>query len=118
MTGQAGLMAGKRGLVMGVANEKSIAWGIACSLRAQGASLAFTYQNEAFERRVRPLAASLESDLVFPCDVDREDDVEAVFAGLRKSWDGLDFVVHAIAHSDRDELKGRYLDTSRANFAR
>ena len=112
------LMAGKRGLIMGVANDRSIAWGLAESLHAQGAALAFTYQGEAFERRVRPLAESVESDLVFSCDVEEESDVAAAFDGLAKAWNGLDFVVHAIAYSDKEELKGRYLDTTRGNFAR
>ena len=111
-------MAGKRGLVLGVANDRSIAWGIARLLAAHGARLAFTYQGEAFERRVRPLARSLDADLVLPCDVDREADLDRVFAAVGKAWDRLDFVVHAVAYSDKDELKGRYLDTTRANFAR
>ncbi|RMD60486.1 MAG: SDR family oxidoreductase [Alphaproteobacteria bacterium] len=111
-------MAGKRGLVMGVANERSIAWGIAERLAAHGASLAFTYQGEAFERRVRPLAASIGSDLVLPCDVESEDDLDALFAALERSWGRLDFLVHAIAYSEKEELKGRYLDTTRGNFAR
>jgi enoyl-[acyl-carrier protein] reductase I len=114
----AGLVAGKRGLIMGVANDHSIAWGIAQALHRQGASLAFTYQGSAFERRVRPLAASVGSDLVMPCDVEQESDIAAVFARLGESWDTVDFVVHAIAYSDKEELKGRYLDTSRANFRR
>ncbi len=112
------LMAGKRGLVMGVANDRSIAWGIANALHRHGAELAFTYQGEAFGRRVQPLAASLGSDLVLPCDVGHEEEVAAAFERLIAAWGGLDFVVHAIAYSDREELKGRYLDTTRANFAR
>lgn len=112
------LMAGKRGLIMGVANDRSIAWGLAESLHAQGAALAFTYQGETFERRVRPLAESVESDLVFSCDVEEESNIAAAFDGLGKTWNGLDFVVHAIAYSDKEELKGRYLNTTRENFAR
>jgi enoyl-[acyl-carrier protein] reductase I len=114
----AGLMAGKRGLIMGVANDHSIAWGIARALRDQGAELAFTYQGAAFERRVRPLAQSVGSDLVMPCDVEQESEVAGVFADLGKAWGNLDFVIHAIAYSDKEELKGRYLNTSRANFRR
>ena len=102
---------------MGVANDHSIAWGIAKSVSAQGASLAFTYQGEAFGRRVTPLAHSLGSELVLPCDVEREEDLDRIFAELNNAWGTLDFVVHAIAYSDKDELKGRYLDTTRANFA-
>jgi len=113
-----GLMAGKRGLVMGVANDHSIAWGIAKALAAQGAELAFTYQGEGFGRRVRPLAASVGSDLLYPCDVENIASVAAVFDGLRLAWGNLDFVVHAIAFSDKAELKGRYADTSRENFTR
>ena len=111
-------MAGKRGLIMGVANDRSIAWGLAKSLHDHGAELAFTYQGEAFGSRVRPLAESVGSELVLPCDVAREGEIAAVFDRLGQSWDGLDFVVHALAFSDKEELKGRYLDTSRANFAR
>jgi enoyl-[acyl-carrier protein] reductase I len=114
----AALMAGKRGLIMGVANDHSIAWGIAQTLRQHGAELAFTYQGEAFAKRVKPLAESLGSDCVLPCDVDRPQDLEAVLSALEARWQGLDFVVHAIAYSDKDELKGRYLDTTRQNFAR
>ena len=111
-------MAGKRGLIMGVANDRSIAWGLARSLHGRGAELAFTYQGETFGSRVRPLAESVGSELVLPCDVSREGEVAAVFDQLAQSWNGLDFVVHALAFSDKEELKGRYLDTSRANFAR
>ncbi len=111
-----GLMAGKRGLIMGVANERSIAWGIANSLHGHGAELAFTYQGEAFGRRVKPLAAKLGSDLVLPCDVSDEKSVDSVFAALEKEWGSIDFLVHAIAFSDKEELKGRYADTSRDNF--
>ena len=118
MNGNSKLMTGKRGLIMGVANDHSIAWGIATALRAQGAELAFTYQGEAFGKRVRPLAGSLGSNMVIPCDVEDDDDVENVFTEVGKAWDGLDFIVHAIAYSDKEELKGRYLDTTRGNFAR
>ena len=114
----AGLMAGKRGLIMGVANDHSIAWGIARALHQHGAELAFTYQGAAFERRVRPLAESVGSTLVVPCDVEQESDVAGTFAKLGEAWGALDFVVHAIAYSDKEELKGRYLNTSRANFRR
>jgi enoyl-[acyl-carrier protein] reductase I len=113
-----GLMAGKRGLVMGVANDHSIAWGIAKTLAAHGASLAFTYQGEALGKRVRPLAESTGSSLVLPCDVDSADSVDAMFSTLANEWGSLDFVVHAIAFSDKNELKGRYADTSRDNFTR
>ncbi len=111
-----GLMAGKRGLVMGVANERSIAWGIAKTLHQHGAELAFTYQGEAFGRRVKPLAQRLGSDLVLPCDVSEEESIDSVFDTLRQEWGSLDYLVHAIAFSDKDELKGRYADTSRENF--
>ena len=110
------LMRGKKGLVMGVANDRSIAWGIAQALSAHGATLAFTYQGEALEKRVRPLAQSVNAPLVLPCDVTDSGSVEKVFAEIQKSWGGLDFVVHAIAYSDKDQLKGRYCDTTRANF--
>ncbi|WP_322098967.1 enoyl-ACP reductase FabI [Fodinicurvata fenggangensis] len=113
-----GLMSGKRGLVMGVANDHSIAWGIAREVANAGAELAFTYQGEAFGKRVKPLAQSLGSDILLPCDVDDSDGVANTFAELRKHWDSLDFVLHAVAYSDKDELKGRYLDTSRDNFAK
>ncbi len=112
------LLAGKRGLVMGVANDKSIAWGIARAARAHGATLAFTYQGDAFEKRVQPLAEAARSDLVLRCDVEDPDDMAAVFQSLKTAWGGLDFLVHAIAYSDKEELKGRYLDTSLANFER
>ncbi len=112
------LMAGKRGLVMGVANDHSIAWGIAQALDRHGASLAFTYQGEAFGKRVKPLALTLGSELVLPCDVEDESDMDHVFEALGEAWGGLDFVVHAIAFSDKEELKGRYVDTSRENFLR
>jgi enoyl-[acyl-carrier protein] reductase I len=112
------LMKGKRGLIMGVANDHSIAWGIAKALHAQGAELAFTYQGDALGKRVKPLAQSLGVDTVLPCDVEDLDSVDAVFAGLREKWGGLDFLVHAIAFADKNELKGRYADTSRENFSR
>lgn len=112
------LMQGKRGLVMGVANDKSIAWGIARYVAAQGAELAFTYQGEALEKRVRPLAESVHSSLILPCDVTDEASMDAVFSDVEKKWGGLDFVVHAIAFSDKEELKGRYADTSLDNFLR
>jgi enoyl-[acyl-carrier protein] reductase I len=111
------LMDGKRGLIMGVANDRSIAWGIAKQAAAHGAELAFTYQGAALEKRVRPLADSLGSKLVLECDVTDETSMDNVFSALDESWGGLDFVVHAIAYSDKDELKGRYVDTSPANFA-
>ena len=112
------LMAGKRGLVMGVANDHSIAWGIARTLAAHGAELAFTYQGDAFGRRVRPLAESVGASHVFPCDVEDDASVDAVFSGLKEAWGSLDFLVHAIAFSDRNELRGRSADTSRENFTR
>jgi enoyl-[acyl-carrier protein] reductase I len=112
------LMKGKRGLIMGVANDHSIAWGIAKALAAEGAELAFTYQGEAFGRRVEPLAKSLGSEQIYPCDVEDADSVGAVFDGLKRRWGGFDFLVHAVAFSDRSELKGRYADTSRQNFIR
>lgn len=113
-----GLMAGKRGLVMGVANDHSIAWGIAKTLGAHGAELAFTYQGEHFGKRVQPLAASVGSDMLFACDVEDARSVQAVFDALRTAWGRLDFLVHAIAYSEKSELKGRYADTSRENFIR
>ena len=113
-----GLMAGKRGLIMGVANDHSIAWGIAKALAAQGAELAFTYQGEHFGRRVKPLSASVGSSLLYPCDVEDPASVRSVFDALSASWAELDFVVHAIAFSEKSELKGRYADTSRQNFLR
>jgi enoyl-[acyl-carrier protein] reductase I len=112
------LMKGKRGLIMGVANDHSIAWGIAKTLAAQGAELAFTYQGEALGKRVKPLAQSLNVDTVLPCDVENLDSVDQVFATLRSKWGHLDFLVHAIAFSDKNELKGRYADTTRDNFSR
>src|SRR5689334_13344656 len=118
MTEARPLLAGRRGLVMGVANDRSLAWGIAKAVRDQGAELAFTYQGEALEKRVRPLAQSLGSDFVLDCDVTDEASLDRSFAALGERWGGLDFVVHAIAFSDKDELKGKYVDTSRANFTR
>jgi enoyl-[acyl-carrier protein] reductase I len=113
-----GLMAGKQGLVMGVANERSLAWGIARALHGQGARLAFTYQGEALGKRVRPLAESLDSDFVIEADVTDETSLDSLFVSLGERWGRLDFVVHAIAFSDPKELRGRYLDTTRANFLR
>jgi enoyl-[acyl-carrier protein] reductase I len=111
-----GLMAGKRGLIMGLANDKSIAWGIARAVAAQGAELAFSYQGEALKKRVDPLAAQLGSSLVLPCDVSDEASIETLFQTLRQEWGSLDFVVHAIGFSDKDQLRGRYCDTTRDNF--
>lgn len=119
MTDQRALMSGKRGLIMGVANDHSIAWGIAELLHAHGAELAFTYQGEAFERRVRPLAESVQAKAVVPCDVEDEASMRAAFAATADAFGGrIDFVVHAIAYSDKEELKGRYLNTTRGNFSR
>ncbi len=111
-----GIMKGKRGLIMGVANDKSIAWGMAKELHRHGAEMAFTYQGDAFGKRVIPLAESLGSPLVLNCDVSKEDDLDSVFKRIEKEWGGIDFVVHAIAYSDKEELKGRYVDTSLQNF--
>jgi enoyl-[acyl-carrier protein] reductase I len=113
-----GLMNAKRGLIMGVANDHSIAWGIAKTLAGHGATLAFTYQGEALGRRVKPLAQSVGSSLVLPCDVESSASVDSVFSELASTWGSLDFVVHAIAFSDKNELKGRYADTTRENFIR
>jgi len=110
-------MKGKRGLIMGIANDHSIAWGIARTLAAHGAEMAFTYQGEALGKRVRPLADQLGVKQVLPCDVEDLASVDSVFGALKKEWGGLDFLVHAIAYSDKSELKGRYADTSRANFS-
>ena len=107
---------GKRGVVMGVANERSIAWGISKAVHDAGAELAFTYQGEALEKRVRPLAESVGSELVLPCDVTDEASIDAAFAEIGKKWGKIDFVVHAIAFSDKNELDGMYVDTSRDNF--
>ncbi|MDQ2067549.1 enoyl-ACP reductase FabI [Xinfangfangia sp. CPCC 101601] len=111
-----GLMAGKKGLIMGLANDKSIAWGIAQALAAQGAELAFSYQGDALKKRVEPLAAQLGTPMLFDCDVGSDESLDALFAGLKAQWDTIDFVVHAIGFSDKNELRGRYVDTSRANF--
>jgi enoyl-[acyl-carrier protein] reductase I len=111
------LMKGKRGLIMGIANDHSIAWGIARTLAAQGAEMAFTYQGEALGKRVRPLAEQLGVSQVLPCDVENLASVDSVFGALKKEWGGLDFLVHAIAFADKSELKGRYADTSRENFS-
>jgi enoyl-[acyl-carrier protein] reductase I len=113
---RAGIMSGKRGLVMGVANERSIAWGIASALAHHGAEVAFSYQAESFRKRLEPLAQSIGSSMLVQCDVGDQDSLDQTFATLRQSWDTLDFVVHAIAYSDKNELKGRYADTSRENF--
>ena len=110
------LMAGKRGLIMGVANNRSIAWGIAKAVAAQGAQLAFTYQGDALKKRVEPLAGELGSNLVLPCDVTDPASMDLVFSTLKETWSGLDFLVHAIAFSDKNELDGRYVDTTEANF--
>jgi enoyl-[acyl-carrier protein] reductase I len=112
------LMQGKRGLVMGVANDHSIAWGIAKTLAAHGAELAFTYQGEALGRRVKPLAESVGGKLIMPCDVEDIASVDAVFSELKQKWGAMDFLVHAVAFSDKNELKGRYADTTRGNFQR
>ena len=111
-----GLMAGKRGLIMGLANDKSLAWGIAQQLHAQGAELAFSYQGEALAKRVKPLAESLGSDFLIDCDVSSMDALDAAFDQIKTRWDTLDFVVHAIGFSDKNELRGKYVDTSLDNF--
>ncbi len=113
-----GLMAGKRGLIMGVANNRSIAWGIAKACAAQGAELAFTYQGDALKKRVEPLAAEVGSRIVVPCDVTDMASIDATFEAVKKQWGKLDFVVHAIAFADKDELTGRYVDTSAENFSK
>jgi len=118
MAGESGLMAGKRGLILGVANNRSIAWGIAKACAAQGAELALTYQGDAFKKRVEPLAKELGAILVGHCDVTDLATVDAVFAEVEKRWGKLDFLVHAIAFSDKDELDGRYVETTRDNFLR
>ncbi len=110
------LMAGKRGLIMGLANDKSIAWGIARALSEAGAELAFSYQGDALKKRVDPLAAQLGSEIVLPCDVSDEESIDGLFTALAEKWGKLDFIVHAIGFSDKNELRGRYVDTSRANF--
>ena len=109
-------MQGKRGLIMGLANDRSLAWGIARAVSEQGAELAFSYQGEALEKRVRPLASELGSDLLGDCDVSSMDALDATFAELGKRWDGLDFVVHAIGYSDKNELRGKFVDTTMDNF--
>jgi enoyl-[acyl-carrier protein] reductase I len=113
-----GLMQGKRGLIMGVANDHSIAWGIASALDREGAELAFTYQGEAFGKRVAPLAEKIGAKIVLPCDVTDDASLAGVFDTLANDWGSLDFVVHAVAYSEKEELKGRYLDTTRGNFTR
>jgi enoyl-[acyl-carrier protein] reductase I len=110
------LLKGKRGLIMGIANDRSIAWGIAAAAAAQGAELAFTYPGDAMKKRVTPLAERLGADIVLPCDVVDEDSIDELFAALEKKWGKLDFLVHAIAFSDKNELKGKYIDTSKENF--
>jgi len=116
MSFEASLMQGKSGLVFGVANDHSIAWGIASALAKHGAKLAFTYQGEGFAKRVRPLAESVGSNIVLPCDVSNDASIDAVFSAIEKEWGSLDFVVHSVAYSDKEELSGRYIDTSRDNF--
>ncbi len=118
MTESKPLMAGKRGLIMGVANERSIAWGIAKAVADQGAELAFTFQGEALGKRVRPLAQSVNSDFVVESDVTNEASLDTVFAGIANKWGQLDFVVHAIGATDPNALRGKYVDTTRANFLR
>jgi enoyl-[acyl-carrier protein] reductase I len=118
VTNMPGLMEGKRGLVMGVANDHSIAWGIAKTLAAHGAQLAFTYQGDALAKRVKPLAESVDSSLTMPCDVEDIATVDAVFDAIKQQWGKLDFLVHAIAFSNKEELKGRYADSTRENFIR
>ncbi len=113
----AGLMKGKRGLIMGVANDRSIAWGIAEALHAAGAELAFTYQGDTFKKRVTPLVAPLNPAALIDCDVSEQGSIDAAFAALHAKWSSLDFIVHAIAFSDKDQLKGRYVDTTPDNFA-
>jgi enoyl-[acyl-carrier protein] reductase I len=113
-----GMMRGRRGLVMGVANDHSIAWGIARALAAEGAEVAFTYQGDAQAKRLKPLASSIGARLILPGDVEDEAQLDETFAAIKSQWGRLDFLVHAIAHSDKNELKGRYVDTSRANFVR
>ena len=110
------IMNGKRGIVMGVANDRSIAWGIAEAVAKQGAEIAFTYQGDALEKRVRPLAENVGSNIVIPCDVSSDGAIEKTFKLLKEKWDTIDFIVHAIAYSDKEELKGEYVDTTRENF--
>ena len=111
-----GIMNGKRGIVMGVANDRSIAWGIAEAVAKQGAEIAFTYQGDALEKRVRPLAEKVGSPIIIPCDVSSDEAIEETFKLLKEKWDTIDFIVHAIAYSDKEELKGEYVDTTRENF--
>ena len=111
-----GIMNGKRGIVMGVANDRSIAWGIAEAVAKQGAEIAFTYQGDALEKRVRPLAEKVSSKIIIPCDVSSDEAIEETFRLLKEKWDTIDFIVHAIAYSDKEELKGEYVDTTRENF--
>ncbi len=118
MNNNKGFMTGKRGLIMGVANNRSIAWGIAKACAQQGAELAFTYQGDALKKRVEPLAAEVGSKIVLPCDVSDMASIDATFETLKTAWGSLDFVVHAIAFSDKDELDGRYVDTSPENFTK
>ncbi len=118
MTEASQIMAGKRGLIMGVANDRSIAWGIASTAHAHGAELAFTYQGDALKKRVAPLAESVGSSLVLPCDVTDDDSIDAVFRAVGEQWGQIDFLVHAIAYADKEELKGKYVNTSRENFVR
>jgi len=110
------LMQGKRGLILGVANDHSIAWGIASAVAEHGAALAFTYQGDGFAKRVKPLAESVGSNIVLPCDVSDDASIDAVFSAVEKEWGSLNFVVHSVAYSDKDELSGRYVDTTRDNF--
>lgn len=118
MTNSSQIMKGKRGLIMGVANDRSIAWGIAEEAAKHGAELAFTYQGEALERRVKPLAESVNAKLVMPCDVTDDSSIDSVFETLENEWGKIDFIVHAIAYSDKNELDGLYLNTTRENFTR
>ena len=111
-----GIMNGKRGIVMGVANDRSIAWGIAEAVAKQGAEIAFTYQGDALEKRVKPLAEKVGSNIIIPCDVSSDEAIEETFKLLKEKWDTIDFIVHAIAYSDKEELKGEYVDTTRENF--
>lgn len=116
MTASTQLMAGKKGLIMGVANDRSIAWGIAKACAEHGAELAFTFQGESLERRVRPLAESIGSSFLLPCDVTDDASMDSLFESLRETWGQIDFVVHAVAHSDKNQLKGKYYNTTRENF--
>ena len=113
-----GIMNGKRGIVMGVANDRSIAWGIADAIAKQGAEIAFTYQGEALQKRVSPLAESVGSNIIIPCDVSSDEAIDKTFNSLKEKWNSIDFLVHAIAYSDKEELKGEYIDTTRENFYR